>query len=60
MSNGFFDKIHDDGASTRSMMMAKLHLVFSTVTDIFQVNQQPTSSMMMSELNLGLSMGMGI
>jgi len=48
------------GFSTRSTMMAKLHLVLSVVTGIFQVDQQPTSSMMMAELNLGFSMGMGI
>jgi len=42
------------------MMMAKLHLVLSIVTGIFQIDQQPTSSMMMTELILGLSMGMGI
>ena len=41
-------------------MMAKLHLVLSIVTGIFQIDQQLTSSMMMTELNLGLSMGMGI
>ena len=41
-------------------MMAKLHLVFSIVTGIFQVDQQLTSFMMMAELNRGLSMGMDI
>jgi len=41
------------------MMMAKLHLGLSIVMGIFQVDQQPTSSIMMAELNLGLSMGMG-
>jgi len=42
------------------MMMAKLHLVLSIGTGILQVDQQPTSSMMMVKLNLGFSMGMGI
>jgi len=41
-------------------MMAKLHLVLSVFTGIFQVDQQPTSSMKMAELNLGLAMSMGI
>jgi len=41
-------------------MMANLRLVLCIVTGIFQVDQQPTSSMVMAELNLGLSMGMGI
>jgi len=43
-------------------MMAKLHLGLSIGTGILQVDQQPTSSMMMmmAELNLGISMGMGI
>jgi hypothetical protein len=40
--------------------MVKLHLWLSIVTGILQVDQQPTSSMMMAKLNLGLSMGMGI
>jgi len=40
------------------MMMAKLHLGLSIVTGIFQVDQQPTSSIMMAQLNLGLSMGL--
>jgi len=42
------------------MMMAKLHLGLSIVTGILQVDQQLTSSMMMAELNLELSKGMGI
>jgi len=44
------------------MMIAMLYLMLSIVTGIFhwQVNQQPTSSMMMAELNPGHSMGMGI
>jgi len=42
------------------MMMVKLHLGLSIVTGILQVDQQPTSSMIMAKLNLGLSMGMGI
>jgi len=42
------------------MMMVKLHLGLSIVTGILQVNQQPTSSIMMAELNLELSKGMGI
>jgi len=41
-------------------MMAKLHLGLSIGTGIFQVDQQLTSSMMMTELNLGLSMIMSI
>jgi len=41
------------------MMMAKLHLGLAIVTGIFHVDQQPTSSMMIAELNLGLSTGMG-
>ena len=36
------------------MMMAKLHLGLSIGTGILQVDQQPTSSMMMAELNLDL------
>ena len=48
------------GSSTRSMMMAKLHLGLSIVTGILQVDQQPTSSMTMAKLHLGLSIGMGI
>jgi len=49
------------GSSTRSMMMsaAKIHLGLSIVTGILQVDQQPTSSMMMTELNLEVSKGMG-
>jgi len=35
-------------------------LGLSIVTGILQVDQLPTSSMMMAELNLELSMGMGI
>jgi len=42
------------------MMMAKFHLGLSIVTGIVQVDQQPISSMMMTELNLELSKGMGI
>jgi len=42
------------------MMMAKLNLGLSIVTGILQVDQQPTSSMMMTELNLELPKGMGI
>jgi len=42
------------------MMMVKLHLRLSIVTGILQVDQQPTSSMMMTELNLEVSKGMGI
>jgi len=42
------------------MMMAKLYLGLSNVTGIFQVDQQPTSSMMMAELHRKLSIGMGI
>jgi len=41
-------------------MMAKVHLVLSIFMGIFQVDQQSTSSMMMAEPNLGLSMIMGI
>jgi len=41
-------------------MMANLHLVVSIFMDIFQVDQQSASSMKMAELNLGLSMIMGI
>ena len=40
--------------------MVKLHIWLSIVTGILQVDQQPTSSMMMEKLNLGFSMGMGI
>jgi len=40
--------------------MVKLHLWLSIVTGILQVDQQPTSSKMMTELNLELSMRMGI
>ena len=40
--------------------MAKLYLVLSIFMGIFQVDQQSTSSMKMTELNLGLSMIMGI
>ena len=50
MSNGFFYEIHDD---------AKFNLGLSIVTGILQVDQQPTSSMMMTELNLEVSKGMG-
>jgi len=42
------------------MMMTKLHLGFSIVTGILQVDQQTTSSMMMKEFNLEVSKGMGI
>jgi len=46
------------------MKMTKLHLVLSIVTGFFhwhwQVDQQPTSSMMMAKHNPGLSMGMAI
>jgi len=42
------------------MMIAKLHLGLSIVTGILQVDKQPTSSMMMTELNLELSKGIGI
>jgi len=38
--------------------MAKLHLGLSIFMGIFQVDQQPTSSMMMAKLNLGFSMTM--
>ena len=41
-------------------MMATLHLVLSIFMGIFKVDQQSTFSMKMAELNLGLSMGMGI
>jgi len=41
-------------------MMEKLHLVNSIFMGIFQVDQQSTSSMKMTELNLGLSMIMVI
>jgi len=40
------------------MMMAKIHLGLSKGTGILQ-DHQPTSSMMMSKLNLGFSMDMG-
>jgi hypothetical protein len=40
--------------------MVKLHLWLSIVTGILQVDQQPTSSMTMAKLHLGLSIGMGI
>ena len=51
MSNGFFYEIHDDGKAPSWAFHC---------TGILQVDQQPTSSMMMAELNLELSMGMGI
>jgi hypothetical protein len=41
-------------------MMAELHLGLSIFMGIFQVDQQSTSSMLMTNLNLGLSMIMGI
>jgi len=41
-------------------MMAKLHLVLSIFMGIFRIDQQSISSMKMTELNLGLSMIMGI
>jgi len=41
-------------------MMAKLHAGLSIATGILQVDLQPISSMMMAELNLELSKGMGI
>ena len=42
------------------MMMVKLHVGLSIVTGFLQVDQQPTSSMMMTELNLEVSKGMSI
>jgi len=46
------------GSSTKSMMMAKLHLGLAIVTGIFHVDQQPSSSMMIAEFNLRLPMGL--
>ena len=50
MSNGFFYEIHDDVTD----------LGLSIVKGILQVDQQPTSSMTMAKLHLGLSIGTGI
>jgi len=43
-------KLSQRGSSTTCMRMAKHHLVLSIVTGIFQLDQQPTPSMMMTEL----------
>ena len=41
-------------------MMVKFHLGLSIVTGILQVDQEPTSSMTMTEFNLEVSKGMDI